>query len=248
MPKKSGLENKTDNSMINFYEHKKMKEFLTVYENPCFDSHQIKIPFRMGIVSASGGGKTQFVLNMISKMQNTFGHIYVVYKAVEPLYQFLQQSIGADKITFFTQLSKFTLTDLPKDKQILVIFDDCVTYPENQQGVIKELAVHGRKINRGVSMCYLSQSFYKIPRLIRLQFNYLILLKLGSKRDLNMILADCSLGIEKDELVSLYKDAVKQPFNFLKIDLETGNENKKFSRNFTDFYHIEDDSDKEESK
>ena len=46
MPKKSGLENKTDNSMINFYEHKKMKEFLTEYQNPYFDMHQIKIPFR----------------------------------------------------------------------------------------------------------------------------------------------------------------------------------------------------------
>ena len=157
--------------------------------------------------------------------------------------QFIEQSIGADKLTFYMQLSKFpALTGLRKDKQLLVVFDDCVTYPENQQGVIKELAVRGRKIGRGISMCYLSQSFYKIPRLVRLQFNYLILLKLGSKRDLNMILADCSLGIEKDELVTLYKDAVKQPFHFLKIDLETGDENKKFSKNFTDFYHIENES------
>ena len=132
----------------------------------------------MGIVSASGGGKTQFILNMISEMQNTFGHIYAVYKTVEPLYQFLQQTIGADKITFYTQVLKFPpWTDLPKDKQLLVIFDDCVTYPENQQGIIKELYVRRRKIGRGVSMCYLSQSFYKIPRLIRLQFTYLIILK-----------------------------------------------------------------------
>ena len=213
-----------------------MKQFITEYDNPCFDNHCIKIPFRMGVIATSGGGKTQFLLNMISRMSNTFGHIYVVYKAPEPLYQFIEQSIGADKITFYTQLSKFpALSELPKDKQLLVVFDDCVTYPENQQGVIKELHVRGRKIGRGISMCYLSQSFYKIPRLIRLQFNYLILLKLGSKRDLNTILADCSLGIEKDELVTLYKDAVKQPFHFLKIDLETGDENKKFSKNFTAF-------------
>ena len=82
----------------------------------------------MWTVSASGGGHTQFVLTMISKMENTFGHIYLVYKAVEPLYHFSQQTIGADKITLYTQLSKFSpLPDLPKVKHLLVI--KCVAYP-----------------------------------------------------------------------------------------------------------------------
>ena len=52
-------------------------------------------------------------------------------------------------------------------------------------------------------MFYLSQSFYKIPQLIKLQFNYLIILKVGSKRDITTILSDCGLGIDKDELLSI---------------------------------------------
>ena len=169
----------------------------------------------MGVISASGGGKTCMALNMIHKMPDTWGHIYVCYKASEPLYEFMAKCIGEQNITFFTQLSKFpTITDLPKDKQILCIFDDCVTYPEKQQEIIKEIAIRGRKYGKGISMCYLSQSFYKIPRLIRLQFNYLIILKLGSKRDTEMIISECSIGIEKDELLSLYKEATKQKFNF----------------------------------
>ena len=244
--KKAGLET-TNNSIVNFYEHKKMKQFLKEYENPHFENHRISIPFRMGIIASSGGGKTQCLLNMLSRMNDTFGHIYVVYKAPEPLYEFLQKQIGEDKITFYTQLSKFPpLAELPKDKQLLVIFDDCVTYAEKDQGVIKELYVRGRKIGRGISMAYLSQSFYKIPRLIRLQFNYLIILKLGSKRDLSMILNDCGLGIEKEELLQIYKDATKQPFNFLKIDVDASDPNKKFSHNFNDFYTIESDSDEDD--
>ena len=246
MPPKKNLAT-IDNEMVNFYSHKGMKEFITEYDNPCFDCHRVKVPFRMAVIGASGGGKTQFLLNMISKMQNTFGHIYVCYKAPEPLYEFLQKQIGADRITFYTQLAKFPpLNDLPKDKQLLVVFDDCVTYAEKDQGIIKELYVRGRKIGRGISMAYLSQSFYKIPSLIRLQFNYLIILKLGSKRDLSMILNDCGLGIEKDELLFIYKDAVKQPFNFLKIDIDSSNQNKKFSHNFNDFYTIESDSESDE--
>ena len=246
MPPKKNLAT-IDNEMVNFYSHKGMKEFITEYDNPHFDSHQIKVPFRLGIIASSGGGKTQFLLNLISRMNDTFGHIFVVYKAPEPLYEFLQKQIGADRITFYTQLAKFPpLNDLPKDKQLLVVFDDCVTYAEKDQGIIKELYVRGRKIGRGISMAYLSQSFYKIPRLIRLQFNYLIILKLGSKRDLSMILNDCGLGIEKDELLFIYKDAVKQPFNFLKIDIDSSNQNKKFSHNFNDFYTIESDSESDE--
>ena len=59
---------------------------------------------------------------------------------------------------------------------------------------------------------------------MRLQFNYLIILKVGSKR------------VEKDKLVSIYKDAVKDPFNFLKIDIDSSLQNKNFSHNISDFY------------
>jgi hypothetical protein len=61
-----------------------------------------------------------------------------------------------------------------------------------------------------------------------------------------MIISECSIGIEKDELLSLYKEATKQKFNFLKINLETGNDNEKFSKNFNDFFTIESNSDSDE--
>ena len=52
--------------MVNFYQHKKVKELLTNYHNPHFNDHQVSIPFRMGICSASGGGKTVFILNLMN--------------------------------------------------------------------------------------------------------------------------------------------------------------------------------------
>jgi hypothetical protein len=248
-PKKSNLETSEGNKMINFYENKKVQDLLTKYHNPYFDKHRISVPFRLGIVSASGGGKTVFVLNLINQMQDTFGKIYVVYKASEPLYEFLAKSVGDKNITFFTHLSKFPpITDLEKDKQILCIFDDCVTYPEKTQEIIKEIAIRGRKYGRGISMCYLTQSFYKVPRLIRLQFNYLVLLKLGSRRDMEMILNECSLGIEKEQLLKFYKDATKEKFNSLIINLDTGNENEKFSHNFNNFYAVGSESESDEDK
>ena len=245
MSKKKNLATTIDNNeMVNFYAHKKMKEFITEYDNPHFDSHQIKVPFRLAVIASSGGGKTQYLLNLISRMNDTFGHIYVCYRTNESLYDFLQKQIGADKITFFTQLSKFPqVNEMPKDKQILCVFDDVVNYSDKEQGIIKEYYVRGRKWGKGISMCYLSQSFYRIPKIIRLQCNYLILLKLGSKRDLNLILGDYGLGVDKEELMTIYKDATKVPFDFLKLSLDERDDNKRFSKNWTGFYTIENDSD-----
>ena len=248
MSKKKNLATTIDNNeMVNFYAHKKMKEFITEYDNPHFDTHQIKDPFRLAVIASSGSGKTQWLLNLISRMNDTFGHIYVCYRTNEPLYDFLQKQIGADKITFFTQLSKFLqVNEMPKDKQILCVFDDVVNYSDKEQGIIKEYYIRGRKMGRGISMCYLSQSFYRIPKIIRLQCNYLILLKLGSKRDLNLILGDYGLGIDKTELMEIYRDATKVPFDFLKLNLDERDDNKRFSHNWTGFYTIESNSDSDE--
>ena len=235
---------KTSNEMINFYKVKGIQDFLTEYHNPHFEQTQIKIPFRIAVIASSGGGKTQWLLNMLARTPDTWGHIYVCYKTAEPLYQLLERSIGADKITFFTNLSKFIQpADLPKEKQVLMVFDDVVNYSDKEQNLIKDYYIRGRKINRGVSICYLSQSFFKIPKIIRLQCNYLILLKLGSKRDLNLILADYGLGVERDELMAIYKDASQIPFNFLKISTDERDDSKRFSKNWTSFYNIGDDDD-----
>jgi hypothetical protein len=84
---------------------------------------------------------------------------------------------------------------------------------------------------------YLSQSYFKVPRLIRLQeMGYLFLLKLSSSRDLNMVLSECSLGdsVDRKELHEVYKEAIDEKFIFLKINLETSDPNRanfpKFQR------------------
>ena len=248
-PKKNNLETTSSNDMVNFYTDKGMKEFITDYHNPNFESHQIKVPFRISVIAASGGGKTQWLLNLISRMNDTFGHIYVCYRTAEPLYQFLEKSIGTDKITFYSSLSKFIQpNEIPKDKQILLVFDDVVNYSEKEQNIIKEYFIRGRKIGKGVSMAYLSQSFFRIPKIIRLQTNYLILLKLGSKRDLALILSDYGLGVNKNELMAIYKDATQIPFDFLKVSTDERQDSKRFSKNWSQFYDIGSDSESDGEK
>jgi hypothetical protein len=234
---------KNDNSMINFYEHKSIKKYITSYHNPHFKDTQMSIPARVGVIAPSGTGKTQWLLNYISKSTDTFGKIIVVLKAMEPLYEFLRDKIGSKNIDFYTKL-----TELPApndlnlgNKQVLLVFDDQVV--EKNQQKIEEYFLRGRKVAGGITCIYLSQNFFGVPVLIRRQFNYVIILKLSGAKDLKQIIQNYSLGLDANEIVKLYKDATKELFHFLKIDCETRSENKRFSHNFTGFYKINDDSD-----
>jgi hypothetical protein len=239
---------KNDNSMINFYEHKSIKKYITSYHNPNFKDTQISIPARIGVLAASGGGKTQWLLNFISKSSDTFGKIIVVLKAMEPLYEFLRDKIGSKNIDFYTKLS-----DLPApndlnmgNKQVLLVFDDQNAVKD--QSKIEEYFLRGRKVAGGITCLYLAQNYFSIPPLIRRQFNYVIILKMSGQKDMKQIIQNYSLGLDANEIVKLYKDATKERFDFLKIDCETRSENKRFSHNFTGFYKISDETDSDEEK
>ena len=63
--------------IINWYE-KIPKKYLVKTHNPHYDSHHIKLPFRMIIAGNSGSGKTMTFLNLLHAMPNTFEKIFIV--------------------------------------------------------------------------------------------------------------------------------------------------------------------------
>lgn len=202
----------------------------TNYDNPAYDNHLIKIPARILIIGASGSGKTTLVLELISRMKNTFSHIILCVRDVnEPLYKYFLSKVDRDQVEVHENgevpnLEKFKDT---KD-QILCIFDDLVL---SDQKKIQDYFMKGRKVAGGITMVYLSQSYYKVPKFIRLQANYLMLKKLASSRDLGMILKENSLNVDKKELFDMYEYATSEKSGFLMIDLE-GDESQRFRRNF----------------
>ena len=64
--------------------------------------------------------------------------------------------------------------------------------------------------------------------------NYLVILRLGQKRNLNMILSELSLGVTKEQLIKIYGFATKNKFDVLLVDLDQADINKKFRKNFLD--------------
>ena len=225
--------------MENVYKRKEIKKYLQKADNPNINLHQLdKLPFRMVVVAPSGSGKTNFIFNLLekfSKGKGTFNSITIICRAKdEPIYELLEEK-SKKKIKILEGIENIPdINKFQKEEQHIVIFDDLVL--EKDQKKISEFYIRGRK--KGISICYLSQSFYKIPKTIRQNCNYFVILKLGGKRDLNLILSEFELGVNKNELIEIYEDATKEKFNILLIDVEAPL-NQKFRKNFLEFYELE---------
>jgi hypothetical protein len=213
MPKQVG------NGVTNFYTTMP-KRFLPTSHNPHFEKHKISIPMRMCIIGGSGSMKTNCLMYLISQMPNTWGRIVVCLRTRhEPLYDYLTYKINdSDVLSFHENIVPPMESITPDDPEIntLVIFDDLVM-ARNLQNDISEYFLRGRKKN--ISCVYISQSYYAIPKFTRGQCGYIILKKISSTRDLQMILKDTSIGVDSDQLYKIYQYATTEPESFLLIDL-----------------------------
>jgi hypothetical protein len=209
-------------SIVNFYKLLP-KELNNKYHNPNYKKIFISHPFRMIVCSYSGGGKTNFILNLIYNTPSTFGKIVICTKNKdEPLYNFLEEKIK-DGLTIVEGIDNIpNLDEFDKNEQSLVIFDDLVL--EKNQKLIAEYYIRCRKLN--CSVAYLSQSFFGIPKVIRGNANYIVLKKLANLRDINLLISEYNLGIDKDKMISMYKKATSEQDNFMIIDAGADDEHK----------------------
>jgi hypothetical protein len=197
--------------MRNYYKLCKKEKM----HNPNYNKHLIEVPFRMGVIAASGGGKTQFLCELLHQMSGTFEKIVICLRTTnEPLYEMLQKRLG-EGIEFHEN----AVPDIDefKDKRPrLIAFDDLIL-DRGLQSRIAEYYIRARKYN--ISCVYLAQSYFGIPKIIRQQFGYIILKKLGSMKDIKNIIRENSLDVDIDELTKIYRRCTKDKLEFLMLDL-----------------------------
>ena len=225
MPRKpKSVDEPPTGKIENLYE-KIPKELLDEAENPNFNLHHLKLPFRMCIVAPSGSGKTNFLCNLIglfSKGKGTFQTITIITKNKdEPLYKWITSK--SDQIVIKEGLSHTPPLDkYDKDFNHLLVWDDLVL--SKDLSMVENYYIRARKLN--VSVIFISQSYFRIPKIIRNNCSYMVLLKLSGQREVNVILSEFGLGVTKEELIEIYKYATSEKFSPLLIDLEADSNNR----------------------
>lgn len=222
--------------VINMYE-KIPKEFLDKVENPNYHLHKLKIPFRMCLVAPSGSGKTNFLINLLHVFscgdKGTFQSITILTKnSSEPLYRWIssvcEQIVIKEGLEHTPSLDKFD-----KDYNHLVVWDDLVLSKDLSK--VEQYYIRARKLN--VSVIFISQSYFKIPKIIRNNCSYMVLLKLSGQREVNIILSEFGLGVTKEQLVKIYEFATREKLNPLIIDMEA-DPTERFRKGFLEIISI----------
>ena len=230
MPPKKDVINK--NGMVDFYKSMP-KKFLLQSHNPNFKDHKLNLPFRMLIIGGSGAGKTQTLMNLIRIMNGTFNNIHIITKnRDEPLYNYLESKVDTGLSITEGIDSAPNLDDFDKKEQSLIVMDDLVL--EKNQKQLEQYFIRARKLN--CSLVYLSQSYFAVPKMIRMNLNYLIIKRLNTLQDLFRMMREYSLGVSKDVLVDLYQHSIqdnKQDFLLVDLDSEPSD---RFRFNFLDVY------------
>lgn len=170
--------------------------------------------FRMLICGPSGSGKTNTLLHMILKLLY-FDKVYLYAKNLEQskyrnlidTFQPISDEAGYDVIEANNN-QILPVSELTDDNQKLVIFDDFVC--EKNQKPLIDYFIRGR--HKNCSVIYLSQSYYKTPKDVRLNCSHFCLYEFPSVNERSLI------GRENNISKELYKKATDDPYCFLYID------------------------------
>lgn len=185
-------------------------------------------PSRILICGPSGKGKTNLLLCLLFECLQ-FTRLYInvkdpseqKYELLRKVLEGVQAKTKEDFFWFNSSSEGIVDVDSLSSKEInVVIFDDFVA-DLSARNKISDLFIRGRKKN--ATIIYLSQSYFHIPKIIRLQSNYKMFFRCFDQREVLNIFQNEGMGVEQRTFVKLFNEATKEPYSFLMLDNVTDN-------------------------
>ena len=175
-------------------------------------------PYRILIIGGSGSGKTNVLLNLIEN-QPDIDKIYLYAKdPYEAKYQYLinKRGVGIDHFNDPKAFIEYSndmhdayknINDYnhDKEKKILIIFDDMIADMINNKklnSIVTELFIRVRKLT--ISLVFIMQSYFKVPKDVRLNTTHFFIMKISNKRELQQIAINHSSDIDFKDFIMIY--------------------------------------------
>ena len=221
-------------------------------------------PSNIVICGTSGSGKSNVMLNILTKML-IFDKLYVfckqpsedkyrfIKKLFGPRYQILKRDDRMDDNDFPDESDKEDLTDdiekenecnlffsrdiraipncrsFKKKLQHVIIIDDMIN--EKNQKEASDLFIGGRK--RNCMILYLTQLFYKVPKVVRGNSQYFLFFGNDDARQISNFAQTFCTSVTREQFMQLFKKATNKRFNFILCDFKTDVPQLRYRKNFT---------------
>ena len=125
-----------------------------------------------------------------------------------------------------------------RGRKIIIVFDDMILdimTNKKFQTIIKELFIRCRKLN--ISLVFSTQSYFSVPKDVRLNSTHYLIVKINNKRKLQNIAINHSADIDYNDFMKVYRECTKEPINFLTIDaMLPASDPLRFRKNLFDSY------------
>ena len=126
-----------------------------------------------------------------------------------------------------------------KENKTLIAFDDMIADMINNKKlnpIVTELIIRGRKLN--ISLVFITQSYFKVPKDVRLNTAHFFNMKIPKKRELQQIALNHSSDIDFKDFVKIYKKCTDNPYSFLVNDTTLPSNNPlRFRKNLFNIYN-----------
>ena len=218
--------------MKNFYN--KIKSKPTKLDKN-YEKHKIMPASMICSIGMTGCGKTNALMNFLDKKRDAFHDIIIFTGSTteEPLYKFLEDKI--DGLLLTNDLKDVpALTewdDEDNDKEKLIVFDDFINLPNKDLKKIQDYLIGGRK--RNFTVYVVSQNYREIPKTISRNIHYFLIFKQNDNSTLNNIIRNHNVdNLDSNYIKDFYADCVKDPMNFMMIDMRTKEPEERLRKNF----------------
>ena len=128
---------------------------------------------------------------------------------------------------------KILITILIKKNKILKAFDDMIADMINNKklkSIVTELFIRGGKLN--ISLVFITQSYFKVPKDVRLNTTHFFVMTIINKRELQQIAVSHLSDIDFKDFIKIYKKCTNIPFSFLVNDTTLASDNPlRFRKN-----------------
>ena len=175
-----------------------------------------KNTFKMLLCGNSGSGKTNLLYHMLMKPLVYYDQIHLHAKNLEQekyqnmikIFDDISRHVGYNVLVCSNDDITPVENIMENESQKIVIFDDFVC--EKNQKPLIDYFIRGR--HKNCSVIYLSQSFYRTPKDIRLNCSHFCLYDFPSSNERSLISRE--LGVNRED----YIKATKKPYSFLYVD------------------------------